>query len=413
MTRKGGQSFGFSSTGCVYYLKQKVFDIPGFVKGNTVGCGINFFKNEAFFTVNGELLKDHQLKQEKMHEYYTTVSLGAKGDTVLLNFGATDFLYDCKEIELMEKKWGIKEISKQTIDNIQIYNMVLSYLYQNGFKNTQICFESTAQQTHSKINLPKQTKFCDNGNESICLDKAEQLKDLRIDNSQMMEEKPDIILGGSLNSNRSDIIDDERCIDTKKSCLFNRMSSGLKNIFRNSGQSPPYMKTGDSPDSNDKIFDSDTEMYYFLVVDLIRLFFEEFNHRKYNSYDKLASQSPTKCIFYYNKKIWIGTSFLPQSDVTGFDERAAIRKTIMEKNCEQAEEILLNFYTNFLRSEKGEEVVLRLRVQKFLDLIKVNPIEAIQLARERFSNVKEHTIKLISDNNKQVKYKIKVYLFFL
>lgn len=79
----------------------------------------------------------------------------------------------------------------------------------------------------------------------------------------------------------------------------------------------------------------------------------------------------------------------------------------MEKNCEQAEEILLNFYTNFLRSEKGEEVVLRLRVQKFLDLIKVNPIEAIQLARERFSNVKEHTIKLISDNNKQVKYKIK------
>ena len=85
----------------------------------------------------------------------------------------------------------------------------------------------------------------------------------------------------------------------------------------------------------------------------------------------------------------------------------------MEKNCEQAEEILLNFYTNFLRSEKGEEVVLRLRVQKFLDLIKVNPIEAIQLARERFSNVKEHTIKLISDNNKQVKYKIKVYLFFL
>lgn len=72
----------------------------------------------------------------------------------------------------------------------------------------------------------------------------------------------------------------------------------------------------------------------------------------------------------------------------------------MEKNCDQAEEVLLNFYTNFLRTPQGEEVIVRLRVQKFLDLVKTDTIGAIGFAREKLSFIKEQDVQLMSSSGK-------------
>lgn len=62
--------------------KLKIGDNLGFGKGDTVGCGINFFKNEVFFTKNGTLFGDQTIRLEKISELFATVSLGGKGDSV-------------------------------------------------------------------------------------------------------------------------------------------------------------------------------------------------------------------------------------------------------------------------------------------------------------------------------------------
>jgi hypothetical protein len=45
-------------------------------------------------------------------------------------------------------------------------------------------------------------------------------------------------------------------------------------------------------------------------------------------------------------------------------------------------------------------VIIRLRVQKFLDLVKTDPIRAIGFAREKLSVIKDTSVSLMSGNGK-------------
>lgn len=276
-------------------------------------------------------------------------------------------MFDYKKIENEEKSWGIREISKQSVDNIQLYSMVLSYLYQNGFKNTLICFENSAQLTYNKIHLKKKEIF-----QEKSPPKPENPE------TQMSESKSPG--RRSISNNKSDLPELEKNKKMKTS-LFNRMSRGLKSIFGGH----PTTKNPNHPKYETDYIDTETN---FLNRDrdgdphLMRYYSTEVSP----SHDHSDQPNPY--------------GFLPLSDSTGFDQRSAIRKAIMEKNCDQAEEVLLNFYTNFLRTPQGEEVIIRLRVQKFLDLVKTDPIRAIGFAREKLSVIKDTNVSLMSGNGK-------------
>lgn len=140
-------------------------------------------------------------------------------------------MFDYKKIENEEKSWGIREISKQSVDNIQLYSMVLSYLYQNGFKNTLLCFENSAQLTYNKIHLKKKEIFHEKS------PPKPSNPETQMSESKSPERR-------SISNNKSDLPETQN--KKKKTSLFNRMSRGLKSIFggQPSAKNPNQTKYG-------------------------------------------------------------------------------------------------------------------------------------------------------------------------
>ena len=81
--------------------------MPEFKTGDVVGCGINYFKKEIFFTHNGKyngtaafdlLALIYQIGPSftdvELLEYYATVSLQSKNELITFNFGGKAFRYD-------------------------------------------------------------------------------------------------------------------------------------------------------------------------------------------------------------------------------------------------------------------------------------------------------------------------------
>ena len=66
---------------------------PKFGTKDTVGCGLNFRDNTAFFTLNGVYLKVACVEVNK-EKLYPMVGLKKLGDRVQVNFGRTKFLFD-------------------------------------------------------------------------------------------------------------------------------------------------------------------------------------------------------------------------------------------------------------------------------------------------------------------------------
>ncbi|KAL2073362.1 hypothetical protein VTL71DRAFT_10686 [Oculimacula yallundae] len=80
-----GNSYCCSSQGKQYAAR--------FSAGDTIGCGINFRSNSAFFTKNGVHLGTafHNIGKEKL---YPSVGMKKSGEHVRVNFGQSPFVYD-------------------------------------------------------------------------------------------------------------------------------------------------------------------------------------------------------------------------------------------------------------------------------------------------------------------------------
>ncbi|CAG8540978.1 1708_t:CDS:2 [Cetraspora pellucida] len=65
---------------------------PLYTTGETVGCGINFFDTEIFFTKNGILLgKELSFKLEE--KIYPTCGMASPNESILVNFGSEPFKF--------------------------------------------------------------------------------------------------------------------------------------------------------------------------------------------------------------------------------------------------------------------------------------------------------------------------------
>ncbi|KAF0356169.1 SPRY-domain-containing protein [Gigaspora margarita] len=79
--------------GRLYYERERGVNFgPLYTTGETVGCGINFFDNEIFFTKNGILLGKMVLfKLEK--KIYPTCGMASPNECVFVNFGTDPFIF--------------------------------------------------------------------------------------------------------------------------------------------------------------------------------------------------------------------------------------------------------------------------------------------------------------------------------
>jgi len=153
------KSYGYKADGKVYSNKQAGDVVmPKFTSGNIVGCGINYFKREIFFTYNGEYtgpaFKDVELK-----EFHATIGLHSLNESVTFNFGNKPFKFDLEKMILEEKREGVKSIIKQPINHYSLHQIVHSYLNFHGYANTLEAFEKAAQIERKDVGLPRSEVF--------------------------------------------------------------------------------------------------------------------------------------------------------------------------------------------------------------------------------------------------------------
>lgn len=68
-TNRGGQSFGYSNNGQVATKNDNLFTIEKYDEGDIIGIGINFIRNEIFFTKNGIMSSTSPITQKSAYRF--------------------------------------------------------------------------------------------------------------------------------------------------------------------------------------------------------------------------------------------------------------------------------------------------------------------------------------------------------
>ncbi|KAI8991187.1 hypothetical protein BDF20DRAFT_843185 [Mycotypha africana] len=129
-----GHSFAGSGTGKNYG--------PCFTTNDTIGCGVNFADNSAFYTKNGKFLgyAFHNMDFGGK-EMYPAVGLRTAGERVTVNFGQETFKFDIDQYVYDQRLRFIGEITmKNRYDGLfqkrVMDQLVLSYLIHQGYSGT-------------------------------------------------------------------------------------------------------------------------------------------------------------------------------------------------------------------------------------------------------------------------------------
>ncbi|PWA03004.1 hypothetical protein BB558_000842 [Smittium angustum] len=81
---------------------------PKYTTGDTIGCGINFITNEAFFVKNGVFLGIAFSNLKFNNSIFACVGMRTQGEKVVANFGQKPFVYDIDSYvhEQRKKMWS-------------------------------------------------------------------------------------------------------------------------------------------------------------------------------------------------------------------------------------------------------------------------------------------------------------------
>jgi hypothetical protein len=107
---------------------------PGFSSGDIVGCGLDFEKDEIFFTRNGSLVGTTIKVPYK--EYFATLAMNSPKEAIRINFGPKPFRYDLDDRAQRAAADQRVVISTQEVSPIQLQEIVHFYLMRMGYTAT-------------------------------------------------------------------------------------------------------------------------------------------------------------------------------------------------------------------------------------------------------------------------------------
>jgi len=111
-----------------------------FTKGDTIGCGLYYVKQEIFFTKNGKYL-GVAFKKVPNGTFYPVVGLHSTGELIVANFGQKPFKFDLSSMisELKEKM--MVEVRGLQIQPGDVQSIIRSFLFYYGYEETLKSFE--------------------------------------------------------------------------------------------------------------------------------------------------------------------------------------------------------------------------------------------------------------------------------
>ncbi|CEO95792.1 B30.2/SPRY domain-containing protein [Plasmodiophora brassicae] len=136
-------SVGYSATdGKVYsgQLSGKDYG-PTFTTNDVVGCGISFYTNDIFFTINGRSLST-ACSMKKLPVLFPIIALSSPGELVNVNFGTETFKFDVIAFERDERANQQARIAQSSVDRSLVEPLIQSYLVHHGYHSTYNAFEA-------------------------------------------------------------------------------------------------------------------------------------------------------------------------------------------------------------------------------------------------------------------------------
>jgi hypothetical protein len=133
---------------------------PTYEEGDVVGCGINYYKKEIFFTRNGIHLGPAYTGFQNLR-YFPTIGLHSPNERVTANF-IGPFQYDVRSaIEEVRLKIA-EEINQIPISVPTINELLRDYLYYEGYTESLASFEKMANLAPKQISdtLVKRRQVC-------------------------------------------------------------------------------------------------------------------------------------------------------------------------------------------------------------------------------------------------------------
>jgi hypothetical protein len=112
-------------------------------RGDTIGCGINFKSNTAFFTKNGVRIGT-AFRDLKSEQLYPVVGLKNQNEHVRVNFGQEPFNFDICAMMQEEKRQIMQEVDRVDPTSLYpplserqlIHKLITQYLSHDGYVET-------------------------------------------------------------------------------------------------------------------------------------------------------------------------------------------------------------------------------------------------------------------------------------
>jgi len=122
-------------------MGKMLYDISGFQENDIVGCGVDFFKKEVFWTLNGTRIPA-TLLVDQIAILYPAVAIRGVGNKARAIFNMRHTMFNINDYNYRLREEICQAIQNLVIEKNKAERIVHDYLYTNGFSKTLVSFEN-------------------------------------------------------------------------------------------------------------------------------------------------------------------------------------------------------------------------------------------------------------------------------